>query len=977
MSLIGYGIAAFCGQPVSSSLTLLTGTRGLRLSCLGERIDCACGELIMRKWFGVSPRRAGALGALLVLLSLAGCGAFLTPHYRMERAQREIQAGEWQKAAFDLHAVVLKQPKNTQAWLLLARLSLDAASPHGAQAALDHARSAGAQGPRVEVLQARIWLANGAAPSLLEAIDHHTIALPEPERTVLQARALLLTGKADRAVTVLKPLVAQQPGLTEAQVVLAQSLAQQGAFAPALAQLATAERLDPKSPEPLLLAGRIDAWLGQFSAAEQAVTQSLKRMRPSEPIAHRVTALIALTEARLAQGNVAAAAQSQAVLAKLEPLAPQTLLLDARIKLAHGDLIGGTDELERVVANVPGFVEARMALGAALLQQGDFQQAQQQLQQVVSATPDNLQARKLLADVQLKLGEPGAALSVLTPALGASYLDPQLLSLFDQAARRSGNAQALLEALERNQREHPHDQAVTVNLAAVYLSSGHAAQALALLQKTPDTGNLRRDKLLIAAVLATRGADAAGQQVAALLAAHPRDPGMLDLAASFWASQKRLDRSRTLLRQALVVNPNDLTSLIGLAHVEEAEGDAAAAQHRLSAALSAHPEVLAVRLALAQILMQTRAFAAARTVLQDAKGAGTSPEVQFGLAQVALAQGDLAAANAALDRAIAARPGQPALLENAGLLLMQANQYAAALDRFTQATTAQPDDPMYWLDSARAQLALNQPAAARASLEKADHLQPDWLPVVSALALIDVRQGNGQAALARVDALLAHAPGDPGALTLKGDVELALHQPAAAMSAYSQAQGLRPSAVVAVKLYQARLAARAHDPAQPLQQWLAHVPTDWRVRGVLGNYYLLVAHSPQQAIPQFRAVLKQVPNDVVALNNLAWTLSRAGDPAALSLAERAYRLAPASAGVNDTLGWVLARKGEGAQALPYLARAVQLAPQDPQIAYHYAYVLSKTGRQTQARQILSKILASPQAFDARHKAQQLLATLGV
>ena len=977
MSLIGYGIAAFSGEPVSSDPALHSGMRRPSVAgCRGMRIDCACGELIMRKWFGVSPARAGALGVVLLSLALTGCGAFLTPHYRMERARREIQAGEWQNAAFDLHAVILKEPKNTRAWLLLARLSLDAGDVNGAQAALTHAHTAGAKGPQVDALQARIWLARGQAPSLLQALDHHSLDVPQPERTVLQAHALLLTGRTDQAIAALKPIVAQQPGLTEAQIVLAESLAQKGAFAQALAQLATAERLDPKSPEPLLLAGRIDEWLGRFPAAEQAVAQSLKRMRPSEPLAHRVTALIALTESRLAQGNIAAAAQSQAVLAKLEPLAPETLLLDARIKLARRDLVGGTDELERVVANAPSFVEARMALGAALLQQGDLQQAQQQLQQVLSATPDNLQARKLLADVQLKLGEPGAALSVLTPALGAPHLDPQLLSLFNQAAQRSGNSEALLEALERSQREHPHDEAVAVNLAAVYLSTGHAAQALALLQKAPDTGDLRRDKLLITAVLAARGPNAAGQEVAALLAAHPRDPGMLDLAASYWASQNQLDRSRALLRQALAVDPNDLLSLIDLAHVEEAEGDPAAAQRRLSAALAAHPEALPVRLALAQVLMQTHAFTQARTALQGAQGAKMSPAVQFGLAQVALAQGDLGAANAALDRAIAARPGQTALLENAGLLLMRANQYAAALDRFTQATTAQPNDAMYWLDSARAQLALNQPAAARASLEKADHLQPDWLPVVSTLALIDLREGNGKGALSRAEALLARDPRDPGALALKGDVELALHQPAAAMTAYTEAQGLRPSAVVAVKLYQARLAAHAADPAQPLQQWLARVPTDWRVRGVLGNYYLLVAHSPQQAVPQFRAVLKQRPDDVVALNNLAWTLSRTGDPAAVTLAERAYHLAPASAGVNDTLGWILARKGEGAQALPYLARAVKLAPKDPQLGYHYAYVLSKTGRQAQARQILSKILASPQAFDARQKAQRLLATLG-
>jgi putative PEP-CTERM system TPR-repeat lipoprotein len=894
----------------------------------------------------------------------------------MERARREIQAGEWQNAAFDLHAVVLKQPKNAEAWLLLARLSLDAADANGAQSALAHARTAGAKGSQVDALQARIWLAGGHAPALLKALDHHTIDLPQPERTVLQAHALLLTGQPAQAIALLQPLVARQPGLTEAQVLFAECLAQEGQLAQALGQLAAAERLDPKSPEPLLLAGRIDEWLGRYPAAEQAIAEALKRMPPSEPLAHRVTALVALTESRLAQGRIPAAAHSQAILAKLEPLAPETLLLDARIKLAHRDLVGGTDELERVVADAPNFVEARLMLGAALLQRGQTAEAQQQLQQVVSATPDNLQARKLLADAQLKLGEPGAALSVLTPALGAPHLDPQLLSLFNEAAQRSGNSQALLEALQRSQREHPEDEAVAVNLAAAYLSTGHAAQALALLQKTADRGDLRRDKLLITAVQATRGPEAAGREVDALLAVHPHVPGMLDLAASYWASQNQLDRARALLRQALAANPNDQLSLIDLAHVEEAAGDPAAAQRRLSAALSIHPDSLAVRLALAQALVQNHALEQARHVLQGAQDAQNSPDVQFGLAQVALAQGDLAAANAAFDRAIASQPGQTVLLGDAGVLLMRANQYAAALNRFTQATAAQPNNAMYWLDSARAQLALNEPGAARASLEKADHLQPDWLPVVSTLALIDLRQGNGSAALSRVGALLAHNPKDPGALALKGDLELALHQPAAAITAYGEAQRLRPSADVAVKLYHALLVDHAAHPAQPLQQWLKRVPTDWRVRGVLGNYYLLVAHSPQKAVPQFRAVLKQVPNDAVALNNLAWTLSRTGDPEAVTLAERAYRLAPASAGVNDTLGWILAGKGQSVQALPYLERAVKLAPQDPELGYHYAYVLAKTGRQAQARQILSKILASPQPFDARRKAQQLLATLG-
>lgn len=930
----------------------------------------------MRTWLGTNAVRAGIIGLLIASLGLAGCGALLTPHYRIERAQREMKAGKWQNAAFDLSAALRKQPKNTHAWLLLAKVSLDAADPNGANSALTHARDTGAKSEQVDPLQARVWLATGKAHDLLDAMAHRTITLPEPEYTVLRARALFSTGQTDLAVTLLQPLVARDPGLTEAQDVLAECLAAQGKLGEALTRLAAAERAAPTAPEPHLLRGRIYQWLGQFSAAEQSILHALKLMPASEPVTHRVTALIGLTESRLALGQIADAVKSQKALARMEPQAPETQLLDARIKLAHNDLVGATSELERVVNGAPQFVQARMTLGAALAQQGDYAQAQQQLQQVISETPDNIEARRLLADVQLKLGQPEAALGVLTPALAAPRLDPQLLQLFDEAAKRSGNSQALTEALERNVKAHPHDQAAADNLAGVYLSTGHADQALSLLQKSASHLDLRGDRLLITALLATRGPDVAGRQVEALVKARPRDPATLDMAASYWAARGQMDRARTLLRQAIAADPNDLTSLIHLAQVEEQQGDAAAAERRLSGALKAHPEALAVRLALAKALMQSHQVAQARTVLEGAKDADSSPDVQFGLAQVALVQGDLTQANAAFNRAIALRPGQTQLVEDAGLLLMRTNQYSAALDRFTQATTAEPGNAMYWLASARAQLALNQPAPARASLEKAAKLQPDWLPVVGALALIDVRQGQGAAALAEVNALLSRHPQDPGALTLKGDVQVALHQPADAVTSYSQAQRLRPQGDLAVKLYQARLDAHAADPSQSLTQWLQHSPNDWRVRGALADYYLLVAKAPRQAIPEYRQVLKQNPDDVIALNNLAWTLGESGSPEAESLAERAYKLAPRSAGVSDTLGWILAKQGEGAKALPYLAQAAKLSPNDPQVAYHYAYALSKTGQAGEAKTILSRILANPQPFDARHKAEQLLATLG-
>jgi cellulose synthase operon protein C len=919
----------------------------------------------------MSLTRAGSICAASVALLIAGCGALLTPHYRLERAQREIQAGKWQDAAVDLQIVVQKQPNNAQAWLLLARISLDAGDLTGANSGVSHAMTAGAKGPDVDRLRARVWVEGGESQKLLDAIAQHSIDLPEPDGTMETARALLALRQPDAALAKLQPLVAAQPDLTEAQVLVAEALAAQGKSAPALQQLDAAMRHDPKASEPPLLEGIILEQQGQYASAQAALALALKRMPPAEPTIHRVRALIALAQVQLALADLKAATNTAMAVAKLEPQAPATALLDARLKIAHKDLQGAVAELESIVAEAPGYDEARLLLGTALLERGDLQQAQQQLQQVVENAPDDLPARKLLAEVQLKLGQPEGALSVLSPALATASLDPQLLSLYGAAASGTGDKQALIEALQSSAAEHPDDQIVLLNLGAAYLAAGHAQQALGVLQRTADDGNPQRDRLLIAALMGAQGPEAAGTEVERLLAAHRRDPDVLDLAASYYVTQGRTDDARALLRASLAIDPADVGSQVDLARLDEAAGDVSAAESRLQEALKTHPEALPIRLALADVLVRRKAYDSARTLL-EAAGPSGGPQVKFALAQVALARGDLKSANAAIDQALAGQPGQPALVEDAGLLMMNANQVDAALTRFTQATRLAPKDAGYWLNTARAQLALNQPAAARSSLNQADELQPQWLPVVATLAYLDMHQGKGQAALARIQALLAQRPGDPGVLELEGDVYADLRQPAAAEAAYAKAQQLSPSARLAANLYRARVMAHAAQPQQPLEQWLARQPQSWPIRDLLGEYYLGAGKSPRRAMQELETVIAQQPKDVVALNNLAWAMNQVGDSGAVAMAQRAYQLAPNAPDVDDTLGWVLTRNGQAAEAIEYLRRAAKVDPNDPNVQYHLAYALTKTGHEPEARQILTKILSSGQPFDSRSEAQQLM-----
>ena len=114
------------------------------------------------------------------------------------------------------------------------------------------------------------------------------------------------------------------------------------------------------------------------------------------------------------------------------------------------------------------------------------------------------------------------------------------------------------------------------------------------------------------------------------------------------------------------------------------------------------------------------------------------------------------------------------------------------------------------------------------------------------------------------------------------------------------------------------------------------------------------------------------PNSVEALNNLALVYRKTGDPRARGTAEKAYALAPGSAIVGDTLGWLLVESGEVAKGLPLLQKAAASRPDDPEIQYHAAVGLYRSGERDKARQSLQALLATRKDFPQRADAEALL-----
>jgi predicted Zn-dependent protease len=115
-----------------------------------------------------------------------------------------------------------------------------------------------------------------------------------------------------------------------------------------------------------------------------------------------------------------------------------------------------------------------------------------------------------------------------------------------------------------------------------------------------------------------------------------------------------------------------------------------------------------------------------------------------------------------------------------------------------------------------------------------------------------------------------------------------------------------------------------------------------------------------QAIATYRSLLQSAPDDMIAINNLAALLTDYGArPQALGEAELlARRLLPAdNPAFLDTRGWLKLQRGERAEAVRLLRRAVAGEGSLPVFHYHLAAALAASGDRAGARAEAARAVA--------------------
>ncbi|MES2263044.1 MAG: XrtA/PEP-CTERM system TPR-repeat protein PrsT [Pseudomonadota bacterium] len=916
---------------------------------------------------------AAATSAALLLGVISGCGKTQTAEAMVAEAKQFQQKGENAAALIQLKNALAKNPELAEARYLLALAEIEVGDALAAEKEVRKALSLGYPSAQATPLLARTLLAQG---QFQKVIDETQEAAKQgaPELLCLRADAYLAIGKREQAQELYDAALRAKPNDATAQVGQARLayLARDVDGALTLAQRAV--EAEPKNAEAWLFKGDLLRAQNKPELALAAYDQVLV-IKPAHRSAHIEKAYLEISTGKFeaAQADLNAARKS----------APSSLMVtytQALLDFTQGKNAAAQESLQKVLRAAPEHMPSILLAGAVDLSLGSMQQAEQHLKKYLEKNPGNLYARKMLATTLLRGGQTPDALAVLAPALKNPQPDVQLLALAGESYMQARDFNKATEYFEKASVLEPKAAALRTSLGLSRLGSGDPTQAISELELATalDTKSLPAGTALVRAEIGLKHYDKALAAATSLEKAQPDNPVVQDLKGAAYVGKADMAAARASFDKALVLQPSYYPALANLVQLDMIEKKPDAAKQRLTAFLALDPKSIDAMTALAGLAASQGQAAEASDWLEKASAAhpdAVAPAIR--LAVQYLRSGQQRKALTLARKFQIANPANLELLDLLGQAQLANGDASDAVETYNKLASAAPKAALAQFRLASAYIQVKNPSAASDSLKKAVALQPDYLEAQLAQVDMAMRAGQVEPAVAIARQIQKQRPKAPVGWMLEGDLLLQQKKIAPALALYEQALGLSSDPALKIKVANAmQQAGQGAQARQRMVRWAAEAqaPAAPVLKMYLAEGYLAGAQYPA-AIEQLQAVLQAQPNNVGALNNLAWAYQQVKDGRALATAEQAVKLAANNPAVIDTLGWVLVEQGNTARGVPLLQQAATLGPAATDIHYHLAYGFYKAGNKAQARKELESLLGSGKAFPQADEARALLKQL--
>lgn len=917
---------------------------------------------------------------LIIFISatlLSSCGKEMSSHDRIAQAETLVASKSYKGAVIQLKKALQTEPKNQDARLLLGKIYILLGDGPSAEKELKRAGDAGTSKSGMLLLLGEAFLLQKKYDQALDVLQISSVETDVEKSALLSLRGNVYFQQAEfkLARQAYTGAITLNKNNHEAYIGIARMALKDGAYDKVEKYLNLALDISPEEKKVWLVKGQMYRQLGKLVKAEQSFEKVLANNKIVTGLEYKAT--ISLINVQILQGKLDDAARNIGELSKILPRHPYPKYLRAWLAYQRNDYTQANTLLLELQKKIPNHMPSLLLLGASNYALGNYEQANVFLTRFVNRMPTHIQARKLLGAVRLMQNQPQKAMDVLRPAIGGDNEDAGLLAMAGMAAASLGGNETELHYLKKAVKLEPGNISLRAELARAYMRRGEFDDAISTLKPLQKEKNEKLDTTLLVTYAYIRSGKykEARKTVKETIENLGKKPVLYTLLGVIDLFSGKREAAKNNFNTALKLDENFVLAHLNLARMELEDGNLSRAAKIYDQILLNNEKSVAAMVGLAQIAEQRGEGEKVILWLERAREADAQtlvPRIILAKYYLRIKKPDVALKIAEEIYAVAQNKlGSFLLLGRAQIFSGKVEQAIATFEKMIE---QYPENPLGFVELANARFIVGQQKKGRVALVRALEIDPSLISARIGLIRLALHQGNFELALNEVKQIQQRQKKLNIGFVLAGDIYIQQHKYKEAISAYKQALNMESSAELTLKLSQAYTASGK--PKKSLRILLLAIkkyPADVNLRSALGAYYQTSGNT-QVAEKYYKQVLKQQPENLMALNNLAILFSEKDSVRAIKYAQLAYQQAPANAAIGDTLGWLLVMNGDVEKGLAILER-VAAQNQNPVIQYHYAVGLEKAGRESEAADILRQVLSAPNEFAEWELARSLLRQL--